>query len=100
MCGLEICSSPDNSNYEKYSPHYPFKQRLENGDWDLAHELEELHYVVQEVYHTGVVRCKLPDWYLLKSNWYNLTFKIVDDLSTIRLSLVKIGQHSFFVKRG
>lgn len=65
---------------------------------ELAQQLENNRFIVQQIFRTGVIRCKLPDWYILKPDNQTLIYDIHSNTWDFQLTLIKIGTHSFFVK--
>jgi len=65
-------------------------------DWDLAKTLEENRFIVQECFSSGIIRCKLPDWFLLNRDTWDLISDINNAISNI--SKLHISKYCFYIK--
>lgn len=68
-----------------------------NINWSLAISLEKNRFIVQECFSSGMIRCKLPDWYLLKPDSYELISDLIISIGNIEY--LKIGKYSFYIKQ-
>lgn len=85
-----------NSGYYKWLNNPGYTNLLR-----FCQNLEDNHYIVQEVFRTGKVRVKLPEWYLLNRNENN-NFNLLSDLSIQfdKLDFIHIGKYSMYLRQG
>lgn len=80
------------------------KHRIYESVIEFAQAFEDAHFIVQQIFYSGTVKIKIPDWYKLNPDaqilMRDLIFACAKFNENRPLKNIRIGRYAIFVKRG